>query len=217
MSRTTIPDTSRDMENACKEKGYNYIIGVDEVGRGCLAGPVTVAACILPEEFEVKNVKDSKKFSSTAAREKVYNNMLEVKGFEYEVLSYDAAVIDQFNILQATLRGMKAAVEALIAKLGLDPVKCFVLVDGDKYPKNLNVPGQTVLQGDSVCKTIAAASIVAKVVRDRKMVQYHETYPEWNFPQHKGYGTQSHRDLIRVDHYTPLHRKSFNPLKTLLE
>lgn len=214
-----IQMTTRELEERIKQSGYTHVIGVDEVGRGCLAGPVVVCACILPPEFKNSNVKDSKKITTERKREKIYEELVATEGLHFATVSLDADVVDTLNILGATMKGMKQATEDLIktVQFHTPDAKFYVLVDGDKFPRNLNVPGETVLQGDSCCVNIAAASIIAKVTRDRIMNQFHETYPDWNFVKHKGYGTANHRGLITSTHYTPLHRKSFQPLRGLLE
>lgn len=209
---------TRELEDNIKAQGYKYVIGLDEVGRGCLAGPVTIAACVLPEEFKVKNVKDSKKLSPKK-REKVFQEIIESPGIYYETVSLKAPEVDSLNILQATLKGMKMAIDKIVQKLPTrNKTQIYACIDGDKIPRGLTVLSETVEQGDTKCMNIAAASIIAKVIRDRMMVEYESIYPGWGFAKHKGYGTTSHREKINevgIMGVTPLHRHSFSPLKRL--
>lgn len=213
---------SFEFDNKFKEisKEIKWIIGVDEAGRGCLAGPVVVGACCLFEGFDVKNVKDSKKFYSDLSREKVYKGIVESDYALCIVIIIDSKDVDNHNILSATMKGMVAASENIWNRLNkTNDVnnQCYVLYDGDKIPYNSKLQGEAVVSGDSKSISIAAASILAKVTRDRLMKKYDEEYPGWDFAKNKGYGTKSHREKITVHNYTPIHRKTFNPLRTLLE
>lgn len=189
------------------EKGYKLIAGVDEVGRGPLAGPVCAAAVILPEGMVIEGVNDSKKISEKK-REALYEEIIE-KAIAYSVAYVEPAVIDEINIRQATHLAMQKAVD------GLSPKADFLLVDGnDKIDFN-NIDCEYVVKGDATYECIAAASIVAKVTRDRYMVEMDEVYPGYGFAKNKGYGTKVHMEGIREKGLTPLHRRSFITDKVL--
>ncbi|MCB0326532.1 MAG: ribonuclease HII [Bdellovibrionales bacterium] len=182
--------------------GYSYVAGVDEVGRGAIAGPVVVAAVIMdPQKLDlVGQLRDSKKISAKK-RESLYD-LIQDQALAIGLSFIDHQVIDQINILQATLMGMKKAVSEL------DPCPSICLVDGNqKFHSHL--PQHTIVKGDDRVFTIAAASIIAKVARDRWMIKQDALYPEYGFISHKGYGTQFHRQAIFTHGQTPIHRKSF--------
>lgn len=189
-------------------RGYHRIAGLDEVGRGPLAGPVVAAAVILPPEGIGHELFDSKQISSKK-REVLYEAILsEASGIGIGLLGQEE--IDRVNILQATLEAMVLAVR----DLPLPPD--FLLIDG---PHGLTtpIPQKPVPKGDQLSNSIAAASIVAKVTRDRLMLAYHEKYPQYNFAKHKGYGTEEHRAAIKRFGVCHLHRKSFRGVKEYLE
>lgn len=176
------------------------VAGVDEAGRGPLAGPVVAAAVIFPPETTLDGVRDSKKLTS-ARREALFQAIGDT-ALSVGVGRVDHDVIDQINILQATYQAMRLAVEKLSPEPG------HVLVDGRPIPE-LPVPQTAIVGGDRCCFSIAAASIVAKVTRDRLMMEYDKAYPVYGFARHKGYGTRSHIQMIRRYGFCPIHRKTF--------
>ena len=187
-------------EKELESKGYKAVCGVDEAGRGPLAGPVYAAAVILPEDVSIDGLNDSKKLSEKK-REKLFDEICE-KAVSYSIAFATEQEIDELNILQATFLAMKRAVEGLGIKAD------YALIDGNRMP-SLNIEGETVIKGDAVCKSIAAASILAKVSRDRFLLELDKQYPEYCFSQHKGYGTKLHYEKIREFGISPVHRKSF--------
>ena len=185
-----------------------HTAGVDEVGRGPLAGPVVAAAVILNPDSPIIGLTDSKKLSEKK-RELLYPQILE-HAICYAIAEASVEEIDTINILQASLLAMKRAIEAL-------PIKPeHILVDGNKAP---NVSGaiDTVIKGDLIVPCISAASIIAKVYRDRKMVAYHEEYPDFSFHKHKAYGSKQHLEELELHGPSAIHRKSFSPARRLLE
>ncbi len=188
-------------------RGYEKIAGVDEVGRGPLAGPVVAAAVILPREGIGPRLFDSKQISSKK-REELYPSILkEALGVGIGVVGQEE--IDRINIFQATLRAMATAIE----NLPFPPD--FVLIDGTQGLK-FSIPQKSIPKGDRLSNSIAAASIVAKVTRDRMMLECHLKYPQYNFAKHKGYGTKEHRSAIERFGICELHRKSFRGVKEYL-
>lgn len=185
---------------AALRKDFPILCGIDEAGRGPLAGPVCAAACVLPEGLVIEGLNDSKKLSEKR-REALYEQ-ISTQAVAWAVCLVDEAVIDEINILQATFRAMRGAV----AKLGLQPDLC--LVDGNRDP-GLGLPTRTVVKGDASCASVAAASILAKVTRDRLMYAYDELYPGYGFAVHKGYGTKAHYAAIQQLGLCPIHRRSF--------
>ena len=181
-------------------EGFDPICGIDEAGRGPLAGPVCAAACILPAGLELEGLNDSKKLSEKK-REALYALITE-KALAWAVCLVDEKTIDEINILQATFRAMRGAVEGL----KLRPALC--LVDGNRDP-GLGLPTQTVVKGDARCACVAAASILAKVTRDRLMIAYDAQYPGYGFAVHKGYGTKAHYAAVDALGLCPIHRRSF--------
>lgn len=199
-----MPDLS--IENIARKKGFKLICGVDEAGRGPLAGPVCAAAVILPENAEIEGLNDSKKLSEKK-REALYDVICE-KALSYAVCYGTLEEIEQFNILEATFLAMNRAID------NLDTKPDYALIDGNQIPKGIQIPCETVVKGDAKSSSIAAASILAKVTRDRLLLEYDKQYPEYNFKKHKGYGTKEHTDLILKYGPSPIHRMSF--LKKLL-
>lgn len=195
-----IERTKQMMIYEKKYENYNYICGIDEVGRGPLAGPVMTAAVILPEDCNILYINDSKKLSEKK-REILYDEILE-QAVDYSLGSVSPEEIDEINILQATYKAMTTA----IADLKIKPE--LVLVDAETIP-GLNIRQISIVKGDSKSISIAAASIVAKVARDRLMVTYDKLYPEYNFASNKGYGSQEHIEAIRKYGPCPIHRRSF--------
>ena len=200
------------MEQALHLQGYQYIAGVDEVGRGPLAGPVVTAAVVLPEDFDVPGIDDSKKLSEKR-REELYGVILE-RALAVGIGQADHDVIDEINILQATKRAMGQAIGEAdrVLRREHDESIDFVLLDAVQLP-DLTVPQQSIVKGDAKVLAIAAASIVAKVTRDRMMVEYAKDYPWYAFEKNKGYGTKDHYAGIREHGICPIHRRSF--LKTI--
>ena len=182
--------------------GFVDIAGVDEVGRGCLAGPVTAAAVVLPREIRIVGIKDSKVLSAEE-REALFGQITRV-ALRWHVASVDPSEIDRINIHQASLLAMRLAIEALI------PLPGFVLVDGFRIP-HLMIPQRAVIGGDRKSTAIAAASILAKVTRDRFMVDAHAGDPRYGFDRHKGYATADHLRALAEFGYSVLHRRSFRP------
>jgi ribonuclease HII len=189
------------------DRGYQRIAGVDEVGRGPLAGPVLAAAVILPKEGVGEKLFDSKKISSKK-RENLYDLILS-KALGVGIGTIGQEEIDLLNIFQATLKAMALAIEDL--PIAPD----FILIDGPHGLK-LPVPQKPIRKGDQLSNSIAAASIVAKVTRDRMMLEWHQKYPQYNFAKHKGYGTKEHLRAIEKFGVCELHRKTFRGVKEYL-
>lgn len=187
-------------------QGFAMVCGIDEAGRGPLAGPVCAAAVILPLDCEIDGLDDSKKLSKLK-REELFDVVIE-KAISYGIGWASEREIDKHNILQATFLAMRRAVEAMQATAD------YALVDGNRMPL-LPIPGETIVKGDSKCACIAAASILAKVSRDRLLRDLDKQYPEYGFAKHKGYGTKAHYAAIKKHGILPVHRKSF--LKNLHE
>lgn len=195
-----------ECENNAVEKGYKYVCGVDEAGRGPLAGPVCAAAVILPVNTVIEGVNDSKKLSEKK-REQLFDIIRE-KAVAYCVAWGSVEEIEEINILNSTMETMKRAVS------GLDIPAEYALVDGNRMPK-LEIDGEAIIKGDSKSMSIAAASILAKVSRDRLMLEYAEKYPQYKFEKHKGYGTKLHYEAIEKYGPCEIHRMSF--LKKFLQ
>ncbi len=189
------------LEEEIHALGYERIAGVDEAGRGPLAGPVVAAACILPRGFFLRGVNDSKKLQDKE-RERLYEELMRNPEISYGIGVVEATEIDELNILQASLKAMEIAID----RLPLSPH--FLLVDGNQLP-NYPLPSEGVIEGDRLCQSIAAASVIAKVTRDNIMIGYHEIYPQYRFDLHKGYGTAIHQEALRAHGLCPLHRKTF--------
>ena len=183
---------------------FNWVCGADEAGRGPLAGPVFAAAVILPRDEEIPGLNDSKKLTEKK-REALFDVIIE-KAVAYSIVPVDEKTIDEINILAASLLGMKTAVENLSVKPDI------AYIDGNRAPK-MEIPAQAVVKGDATSASIAAASILAKVSRDRFMLQLAEEYPQYAFEKHKGYPTELHYQKIGEFGISPVHRKSF--LKSL--
>ena len=194
------------------DRGITRLAGVDEAGRGPLAGPVVAAAVVLPVEWvehgmpeSLRQLNDSKQLSESI-REELYVNITAQDKIIYAVAVVDAVVIDDINILQATHRAMNEALAGLV------PQAEHALVDGRPVP-SLILPQTAIVKGDSKSFSIAAASILAKVTRDRLMLDYHEKWPQFGFAQHKGYGTAAHLEALERHGPCPIHRRSFAPLR----
>ena len=191
-------------EKEATRKGCQDVAGIDEAGRGPLAGPVVSAAVILPLTFNDSEIADSKKLSPKK-RERLYDKIYSL-ATTVGIGIVDSVEIDRINILQASLLSMAIAVK------NLAPCPDFLLIDGI-FSIASDLPQKPVKKGDSLSISIAAASIIAKVTRDRLMQKYHHYYPEFDFPRHKGYPTKAHKEAIRKFGYSPIHRKSFKGVK----
>ncbi len=192
-------------EQSAVSRGFTAVCGIDEAGRGPLCGPVCAAAVILPEGLELPGINDSKKLTEKK-REALFELITE-KALAYSIAMVSAEEIDEINILQATFKAMRMAVEGL-------PLKAdFAYIDGNQHP-GLDIPDETIVKGDAKCISIAAASILAKVSRDRYMLEMDKQYPEYQFSKHKGYGTKLHYEAIAEHGICPEHRRTF--LKKIL-
>ena len=191
----------KQYENDLRNKGYKYICGIDEAGRGPLAGPVVVASVIMPENSMIEGVNDSKKVSEKK-REKLYDLILK------EAISYGVGIIgqdeiDEINILNATKKGLTTSLKELTQKPDL------IIVDALTHIDTLGTPYESIIKGDAKCYSISAASIIAKVTRNRIMREWDKIYPQYGFAQHKGYGTSAHINAIKEYGPCILHRKTF--------
>lgn len=187
-------------ENEAMAKGYRHICGVDEAGRGPLAGPVCAAAVILPEGCIIEGVNDSKKLTEKK-REALFDVIIET-AVSCSIAFGTVEEIERDNILQTTMNTMRRAVEGLSVKAD------YAMIDGNRLPK-LSIPAEYIVGGDAKSMSVAAASILAKVSRDRLMLEYAKKYPEYGFEKHKGYGTKLHVEKILELGETPIHRPSF--------
>jgi len=184
------------------------VAGVDEAGRGPLAGPVVAAAVILDPQHPIEGLDDSKKLNER--RREALFPLIRERSIAWSVIEIQPSEIDQLNILQATLLGMKKAIE------GLDPAPSLALVDGNKSP-DVACAVRTIVHGDSLEPAISAASILAKVTRDRLMLEWHAKFPEYGFDRHKGYPTAEHRRLLEEIGPCEIHRRSFAPVRNALQ
>lgn len=189
-----------EIEEGCRAQGFDLICGVDEAGRGPLAGPVCAAAVILPYGLEIPGLTDSKKLSDKKRRELV--PIIQQEAVSYGIGLASREEIDEINILQATFLAMERALAALSVRPGL------VLIDGNRE-KDFGLPVKTVVKGDSLSMNIAAASVLAKVTRDDLMLEMAKVYPQYGFEIHKGYGTRAHYDALRAYGPCPIHRTTF--------
>ena len=188
--------------------GYTHLAGLDEAGRGPLAGPVVAAAVMLPRGLWIEGVRDSKQLSP-AQREKLFLPVQSL-AIDYGIGIVAPEVIDRINILQATRLAMQKALRVL-----KQPPE-FLLIDALNLP-DVEIPQLAIIKGDALCHSIAAASILAKVTRDRLMGEYHQEYPQYNFVSHKGYGTEEHLEKIKEFGPCPIHRRSFKGVKEVCE
>lgn len=202
-----MPDL--EYEISAKRNGHEIIVGVDEAGRGPLAGPVSAAAVILPEGFSHPLLDDSKKLTEKK-RDLIYEELMSDEGIIWGHSFAEAEEIDEINILKATHAAMARAVDAL--KVASEKVYC--LIDGLAVP-NFPYASEGIVKGDGKSLSIAAASVIAKVVRDRKMLEYAEEFPEYGFEKHKGYGTKAHLAALHAHGPTRIHRRSFQPIAQL--
>lgn len=188
-------------EEKAVEKGFKTVCGIDEAGRGPLAGPVYAAAVILPLGLDIDGLNDSKKLTEKK-REMLFDVICE-KAVDFSIGVADEKEIDEINILNATFLAMKRAVEGLTVKPD------YALIDGNQYPHIGGVTEETIVKGDGKSMSVAAASILAKVSRDRFMLEMAEKYPQYCFEKHKGYGTKLHYEMLEKYGISPVHRKSF--------
>lgn len=195
-----------EFEKAAVNSGFSCICGIDEAGRGPLAGPVCAAAVILPEGAVIEGLDDSKKLTEKK-REKLYD-IIKTTAVAYSVAYGTLEEIETVNILEATYLAMNRAIEGLSVKPD------FALIDGNRVPRGIKIPCETIVKGDSKSMSVAAASVLAKVTRNRLMLEYDKKYPEYNFKKHKGYGTKEHTELIKQYGPCEIHRLSF--LKNIL-
>ena len=190
------------------DDGVSFIVGIDEAGRGPLAGPVVAAAVMIPREIEFPLVNDSKKLTQKQ-REALFSEITSITKVQYSIVEISADEIDQINILRATHLAMKRTIQKL---------KCveFALIDGLPVP-NFPILSKAIVKGDSKSASIAAASILAKVHRDELMAKYAIKYPEYGFEKNKGYGTAKHLEALKKHGACPIHRKTFAPVRDVLE
>ena len=188
------------LEDSIYSEGFSLLAGVDEAGRGPLAGPVCAAACILPRNLEIPGLNDSKKLSPQK-REALYDVIIK-SAVSYGIAFATVEEIESLNILNATFLAMNRALSQL------SPQPALALIDGNRN-SGISIPSRCVVKGDSLCANIAAASVLAKVTRDRYMLTMAEQYPEYGFEKHKGYGTAQHYAAIRQFGPSPIHRPSF--------
>lgn len=193
-----MPDYS--YENELYKKGYRTVCGVDEAGRGPLCGPVVAAACVLPDGLYIEGLNDSKKLTSKK-REKLYDIIIE-NAVSYSIAQASVEEIDNLNILEADLLAMRRAIDNLSVS-----ADC-ALIDGN-ISKNFQIPAFAVVKGDSLSMSIAAASVLAKVTRDRICIELDKMYPQYKIAQHKGYGTKLHIEALKQFGPSPIHRKKF--------
>lgn len=193
-----------EYENKCRDAGYNLVAGVDEAGRGPLAGAVYAAAVIFDEGVYIEGVNDSKKLTAKK-RDELFDEII-AKAKAYSIFSVDEKTIDEINILNATYLAFQGAISGLSLKPD------YVLIDGNRA-KGIEIPHETVVKGDSKSFSIAAASILAKVARDRYIEEADKIYPEYGFAVHKGYGTKAHREAIAKYGPCPIHRMTFGGVR----
>lgn len=198
---------TQEFERVARLCGYRRIAGIDEAGRGPLAGPVVAAAVILPARCRLLGINDSKQLTAKD-REEAYTTILQ-QAVAVGIGSADVAEIDQLNILTATRLAMRRAIDQLA------PPADYLLIDAVVLP-GLKVPTRPIIKGDSLSISIAAASILAKVTRDRLMARYHETFPEYGFLSHKGYGTAEHLERLARHGPCSIHRRTFSPVQEVM-
>ena len=199
-----IEQAMDEYELRAYQRGFKVVAGIDEAGRGPLAGPVVAAAVVFPADYRNPEIRDSKQLSPKQ-RERLYK-VLKNDAVAVGLSVIEASIIDKINILQASLLAMKEAV------LNLSIPADYLLIDGNKRI-HISTEQETIVNGDNLCLSIAAASIIAKVSRDRIMEIYHRQYPQYNFLSNKGYGTREHRKAIKVHGCCKIHRQSFKPVK----
>ena len=188
------------LEKELREQGYAAVCGVDEAGRGPLCGPVVAAACILPPDYIPEGLNDSKKLTEKK-REKLYDVIIQ-NALAYCIAEASVEEIDELNILEADLLAMRRAIDGLQIKAD------FALIDGN-IARDFQIPAKAIVHGDAISPSIAAASILAKVTRDRKCLELDAQYPQYGIAKHKGYGTKAHMQALREHGPSPIHRKQF--------
>ncbi len=188
-------------ERQAKDEGYSLVCGVDEAGRGPLAGPVFAAAVILPDETIIEGVNDSKKL--TEKKRDYLFDVIRDKALDYSIAAATVEEIESINILQAAMLAMKRAIE------GLEHTPDLAMIDGNRIPAGLGCEARCIVKGDALSMSIACASILAKVSRDRYMIKLDGEYPQYGFAKHKGYGTKAHVEALREHGISPVHRPSF--------
>ena len=191
----------KEIEKDLYSKGFKNICGIDEAGRGPLAGPVVVAGVIMPQDSMIEGINDSKKVTEKR-REKLYD-VIKEEAISYSIAVIDHHIIDDINILNATKQGVTEVVD------GLDVKPDLIIVDALTHINTRGIPYEPIIKGDAKCYNIAAASILAKVTRDRIMRQWDEIYPQYGFISHKGYGTAKHIAAIKEYGLCPIHRRTF--------
>ena len=196
-------------ERSAREAGAVRIAGLDEAGRGPLAGPVVAAAVVFPEGLLIPGVTDSKQLTEDQ-RERLYPLIIDA-AIAYGIGIVDERTIDEVNIREASITAMERSLDAI------SPAPDHLLLDGNFTLPRISIPQKAIIKGDCLSHSVAAASILAKVTRDRLMRDLHERYPQYNFQKHKGYGTKEHRELIRRHGPCEAHRKSFQPVAGMLQ
>lgn len=197
------------LEGALRGKGFERFAGIDEAGRGPIAGPVVACACVFPKGLcPIQGVTDSKQLSEEML-DYLYRELIRLPGIDYSVAIVEPEVIDRINIVQATFLAMRQAINQL------KTVPEFIIVDGNLAPQ-ASIPCVTVVKGDVYCRSISAASIIAKVTRDRLLKEYDALWPVYGFAEHKGYGTPGHLKKLKEHGPCPIHRKSFSPVQSVL-
>jgi ribonuclease HII len=196
-------------EQQAYDLGYKCVVGIDEAGRGPLAGPVVAAACYIDKSFDFKGIKDSKQLDPLE-RKKAYLRLIANPSVAFGVGIVDASVIDTTNILQATMQAMLIAISKM-------PIQAdYLLIDGNCFPKT-SLPGLSLVKGDERSFSIAAASIIAKEMRDEIMLEYHKKWPTHGFDFNKGYATREHILAVKTYGVTPIHRVTFEPIRSLVK
>ncbi|HLQ84235.1 MAG TPA: ribonuclease HII [Pseudogracilibacillus sp.] len=198
----------KKFDNQYKNNNIKLIAGIDEAGRGPLAGPVVAASVILPDDFKLLGLTDSKQINKIDRD--MFFEYITKHALSYSVEVIDESIIDKINIYQATILAMKNSYKRL--KIKPD----FLLIDAVNIEVN-DIPYEPIIKGDTKSLSIAAASILAKVTRDRIMLNYHQKYPQYKFNKHMGYGTKEHLSAIEANGITPIHRKTFSPIKEILK
>lgn len=199
----------REFENKLYKEGYQFIGGVDEVGRGPLVGPVVAACCVLPKDFVLEGLTDSKKLSEK--KRDLFVTYIKEHAIAYGIGIISPEKIDEINIYEASREAMKEAIKEVRTKVSMD----YVLTDA--MPINLDIPVMPIIKGDAKSITIAAASVIAKVTRDQMMYDLDKEYPEYGFKNHKGYPTKKHIEAINKYGLIPGYRKTYGPVKDLIE
>ena len=197
---------SYDIEQALHDEGYAVVCGVDEAGRGPLCGPVVAAACILPDGLDIPELNDSKKLTPKK-RDKLFD-LIKEKAVAYGIAEGSVEEINSLNILEADLLAMRRAIDSLHTPDGLPYKADFALIDGN-IDRDFQIPARAIVKGDSLSMSIAAASILAKVTRDRMCEEMDKAYPQYGIAKHKGYGTKDHMAALRECGPSPIHRTKF--------